>query len=185
MAGKAKRPGPPKGTTYRKRGEIEPALLAAAVSLCREVPPEEITARAVAERAGVAPAYISRYGGGLQTLLIGAARQIIIAEIVNWSPGEAIQNPDVAAAVRLMAFLLANGTDPVELFGSGNPVMTTVAERLADRYDLGPESALRGARIAVIFFLGVQLFGELTGLDDADAAYFVDEFDQLLSRTEA
>ena len=180
MAVNKRRPGPAKGATYRKRAEIEKALDDAAIELCMEGAPETITAGALAERAGLSPAYVSRYGGGMQALLTGAAAKVFIAELRDWSPGSALASPRVTASVRLVAYLLANGTDPRDLFVDEAPIISQIADNFEALYGIDSAEAKRAARIAIVFFLGHRAFGEASGLTDDDAAYFAGRFDQML-----
>lgn len=175
-----RRPGPGKGATYRKRAEIERAMTDAAIDLAMHEAPESITAGGLAERAGVSPAYVSRYGGGLRALLMNAARQVIMVELDDWSPGTALANPRVAAAVRLVAFLIVSGTPAEAIFGEGFPLLTRIAGTLGQHYSLDEVDSQLGARIALVFFLGYRAFGEASGLTEADALAFVGHFDRLL-----
>jgi AcrR family transcriptional regulator len=153
--------------TPRKEGIQH--LLGATIQLLHEMPPEQITVRVVAQRAGHHHRFVSEWFGSKAGLLRAALDKMLedlAAESSPFDPDTNILRPSVRIAVHVMNWLISNDPNqdqhpPTKVFRD------YLAHQYVDQLGLDPDLADLAARRSVAAIVGVVLFGDMLDIDDA------------------
>jgi AcrR family transcriptional regulator len=144
-------------------------LLDATIGLLREMPPEQITVRLVAERAGHHHRFVSEWFGSKAGLLRAAMEQLleeITHESSPFDPDTQGLRPDGRIIVYVFNWLVANDPDNTEHPPTG-VFRNFLKGQFVSQLGLDPEIADLAARRSVATIIGIVLFGDLLGIDDA------------------
>jgi AcrR family transcriptional regulator len=138
----------------------------ATVALLREHPPESITVRQIAERAGHSHRFIGEWFGGKAPLYRAALETLIEQAAPAVSPllADRLQ-PDIRTSIHVLAWLRSN--DPAVLEGF---TLTSIADTMTDGYiSVGVEPAVAKllARRAIAMAITFELFGNAISFDNA------------------
>lgn len=155
------------GRSPTPRAEGIQHMVDAAVALLRELPPEQVTVRAVAERAGHHHRFVSEWFGSKAGLFRVALDALLDKALVGHSLllQRGGMPPDVRTAIHLMAWLVANDQDQLTESRPSqfrDVLVTNFVEVLGLDPDLADLLAVR----VVAGIIGIVLFGEVMGIDD-------------------
>jgi AcrR family transcriptional regulator len=137
----------------------------AAVALLREYPPDDITVRQIADRAGHSHRFIGEWFGGKAHLYRAALETLITQAAPAATPMHADQiQPDIRTAIHVLAWL--RSSEPAALEGF---TLAPIADAIAERYlsvGVEPDVARLLARRVIAMAISFELFGDAISFDD-------------------
>ena len=149
------------------RAEGMAKMVRATVELLHDLPPDQVTVRAVGDRAGHHHRFVSEWFGGKAGLYRAALQSVLedlARDLAPFAPGTAGIPDDVRVAVQLINWLSTNAPELVE-----HPPDAVFRQWIAASYaelGLDPDLADLLARRAMAATFGVVLFGGLLGIDE-------------------
>jgi AcrR family transcriptional regulator len=157
-------------------------MVKAAAELLRERPPEAITVRDVAARAGHHHRFVAAWFGGKSGLFLAAFDRLAIeaASAMGFPASRASIAPEVVRVARLMNWLIAN--DPSAFARrTATPLLDRVTTVYAEDLGLGPELARLAAQRVIAGAISLVLFPDALGIGPDDVARHI-ELEVLVAR---
>lgn len=144
-------------------------MVDAAIDLLSEFPPEQITTRDVAERAGHHHRFVSAWFDGKVGLFQAAFDQLgnEVARSLVFPPTRDGINPEVVRLVHLLNWLVANGS-PSLVGPHSTPLIDRVEQLYIDQLGISVEHARLFAQRIVASAISMVLFAGAIGVQPAD-----------------
>lgn len=142
-------------------------LVDATIELLQELPPEQLTVRQVAERAGHHHRFINEWFGGKSGLVRAALDEVMSRALAagDFPAGRGGINPHARLGIQIMGWLAANDR---QVLLDDRPTM--FRERMVEIYrgvfGLDLELAEMVAERTMAASIGIALFGDLLDIDD-------------------
>ena len=152
------------------QNEATRRLVQATIELLETEPIPNVTTRRIAERAGLRIMAITRSFGDQKGLFIEVVRELarrFAAQMGTTMRPEQMMAPEAVLRSKLVAWLLDNGVDPVELGPDPKrPVAAKLDERQQAAGNVSPRTAAAMNALALLAVQGAHVFAPVHLLDD-------------------
>jgi AcrR family transcriptional regulator len=168
-------PRAPTRTPRTRRDEAMEHMVTAAAELLRDRPPEAITVRDVAARAGHHHRFVAAWFGGKTGLFLAAFDRVAIEAVsaIGFPAIRATIAPEVVRVARLMNWLVAN--DPSAFANrTATPLLDRVTAIYSEDLGLAPGLARLAAQRVLAGAISLVLFPDPLGIGPDDVARHIE-----------